>query len=639
MIVATAGHVDHGKTLLVQALTGIDADRLPEEKRRGMTIDLGFAYLPVGGEAIGFIDVPGHERFIHNMLCGVTGIDLVLFILAADDGPMPQSLEHLAILDLLEVSRGVVALTKIDRVAPSRLREAAGELSVMLAGTSLEKAPVFPVSALTGEGVEALKDHLVRAAHDCPPRPTNGNFRLAIDRCFSLKGAGLIVTGTAVSGQVAAGDHVRLLKTATAARVRSIHAQNRASENGRAGQRCALNLSGPGLNHDLIERGDWVVTGGVPEPVTKIDARLRVLKTEAEAMEHWTAVHVHLGAADVTGRVAILGADQIPPGGSGLVQLVLDRPTGAVRGDRFILRDQSARRTLGGGSVIDIFPPGRGRARPERLAYLAAMQDPDTLAALVSLLLYAPNGLDLSKFAANRNLTAKEATQLLSEAGVHIVANPAGEMGFSHARWAELKSQALNAIRSIHRREPNQTSVAEDRLLNDGRSAARELAAAIAADLVREGKLIREPSGVRLPEHMPAMSAADTALWKKIAPLMDANRLRPPAVHELAVAVAENPQKMEAFLVRASKFGLIVRVAPNRFFLAGALLDLGKIAEQEAAKQPARQLTLPAFRDRSGVGRTVAVEILEYFDRVKFTRRVGDARQVIRPASEVFATR
>ena len=605
MIIATAGHVDHGKTLLVKALTGVDADRLPEEKKRGMTIDLGFAYLPVeSGEPIGFIDVPGHERFIHNMLCGVAGIDFVLFILAADDGPMPQTTEHLAILDLLGVSSGAVALTKIDRVAPSRVDEMRGEIAALLAGTALEGAPVFPVSAVTGEGIAELKSHLLSAARDCPPRTASGNFRMAIDRCFSIAGAGLVVTGTAVSGTVAAGGQIRVLPANLAARIRAIHAQNTPSEAGRAGQRCALNLAGAGLKHDLIKRGDWVVTGSVPDPVSKIDARLRVLKTEQQPLAHWTPVHVHLAASDVTGRVAVLEGSSIAPGASAQVQLVLDRPMGALRGDGFIIRDQSAQRTIGGGRVIDIFPPVRGRAKPERLAYLAAMEIGDDEGALTALLNAAPHGLEWSKFTANRNLTPQEADRLLARSSMRVVATPSGPLAFSQVQWDKLKAAAHGATQS-------------------GRGLPREVVRQVKAELIRDGAIVKP---------VPQLDAADTALWNKVAPLLGQNPLRPPAVHEIAAAIAQDPKKTESLLVRAARAGFAVRVSSNRFFRPEALDRLRQIAEMIAAESKDHLVTAAAFRDCTKIGRTVAIEVLEYFDRIKFTRRVGDAHQILRPA-------
>ena len=636
MIIATAGHVDHGKTLLVKALTGIDADRLPEEKKRGMTIDLGFAYLPVeSAEPVGFIDVPGHERFVHNMLCGVAGIDFVLFIIAADDGPMPQTEEHLSILDLLDVPNGAVALTKVDRVAPSRLNEIQGEIAALLSGTALEGAPVFPVSAVTGEGIAELKNHLVRVARDCPPRTASGNFRLAIDRCFSIAGAGLVVTGTAVSGAVTVGDQIRVLEAKLSARIRTIHAQNTPLSSGRAGQRCALNLAGAGLKHDLIRRGDWVVTGGVPEPVSKIDARLRILKSEQKPLANWTPVHVHVAAADVTGRVAVLEGSSVAPGSSALVQLVLDRPMGALHGDGFIIRDQSAQRTIGGGRVIDIFPPARGRAKSERLAYLTAMEDSDDQTALTSLVDAAPNGLNLSRFAANRNLTSEEINQLIARSSLRVVATSTGHLAFSRAQWDKLKAVALQTVAATHRHAPDTIGLNENSILGaSGKGLPGEVAHQLAAELLRAGAVVKEAAGVRLPSHLPKLDAADAAVWQKVAPLLEQNPLRPPAVHEIALAIGQEPKKLEAFLIRASRTGLVARVSGNRFFRPEALNRLRKIAETIAAESKDHAVTAPAFRDCTKIGRTVAIEVLEYFDRIKFTRRVGDAHQVIRPAGD-----
>lgn len=637
MIIATAGHVDHGKTLLVKALTGIDADRLPEEKQRGMTIDLGFAYLPVeGARTIGFVDVPGHERFIRNMLCGVAGIDFVLLIVAADDGPMPQTVEHVAILDLLGVRHGAVALTKTDRVEAARIVEVERGIADLLAATTLAAAPVFPVSAVTGAGIADLKQHLVQIERALPPRPATGNFRMAIDRSFSIVGAGLVVTGTVSSGALAVGDHVNILLAAQSARVRTIHAQNARSPSGRAGQRCALNLAGD-LNPGEIGRGDWVVTGSVPGPVTKIDARLRVLASEARAFPHWAPVHVHCSAADVTGRAAILERASLSPGESGLVQLVLDRPIGALGGDPVIVRDQSAQRTIGGGRVIDVYPPARGRAKPDRLAALAALES-DGDAALAARLDGSPWGLDLTKFAANRNLTAGEAAALFDRVTLTAVATADGPIGFSPAHWQALKRRILEALSAWHRRAPDSLGPADDRILagTDLRLLPRETMSAAAAELARDGAIVREGAAVRLPSHLPRMTAADAALWKKIAPLLDETALRAPSLHELAAAVGEDAKKIESFLVRAARLGLLVRLAANRFIRPLALRRLGEIAEELAAASKDRQVTAATFRDRSAIGRNMTIEVLEYFDRVKFTRRIGDAHEVLRPAAAAF---
>jgi len=634
MIIATAGHVDHGKTLLVKALTGIDADRLPEEKQRGMTIDLGFAYLPVeGARTIGFIDVPGHERFIRNMLCGVAGIDFVLLIVAADDGPMPQTEEHVAILDLLGVRLGAVALTKIDRVPPERVAQVTHDIAGLLGKTTLAEAPIFPVCAISGAGIEDLKQHLVAMERAIPARPSNGNFRLAVDRSFSIVGAGLVVTGTVVSGALAAGDQVRLLLAGGTARVRTIHAQNSRAATGQAGQRCALNLVGD-LHADQIARGDWVVTGNVPPPVAKIDARLRVLPGEARALVHWTPVHVHCSAADVTGRVAILEQGSIAPGESALVQLVLDRRIGALHGDPVILRDQSARRTIAGGRVIDVFPPARGRAKPERVAAITAMDLANDEAALGALLDGAARGLDLDRFAANRNLTQGEAAALCAR--VPLRAAGSG-LGFSPRHWQTLKTRILDALAAFHRRMPDAAGPAEERILAGTElRLPREAMSAVVAELAREGAVVKDGAAIRLPSHLPKLTAADAALWRKIAPLIEATDLRAPSLHEVAASLREEPRKIESFLVRAARLGLVVRIATNRFVRPQALRRLGRIAEEVAAEGKSRHVTAAAFRDRSAIGRNMTIEVLEYFDRVKFTRRVGDAHELLCRAAAIF---
>jgi selenocysteine-specific elongation factor len=638
MIIATAGHVDHGKTLLIKTLTGVDTDRLPEEKRRNLTIDLGFAYLPLdGAETIGFIDVPGHERFIRNMLCGVAGIDFVLFIVAADDGPMPQTEEHLAILDLLGVNRGAVALTKIDRVDEIRAAEVAEEIDVLFAGTSLEGLPAFPVSALTGDGMDDLKNHLLAVAADMPLRPVTGNFRLAIDRNFDVVGAGLVVTGTAFSGRVDAGNPARVLGTNMEVRVRGIHAQNATAEFGQAGQRCALNLAGIDLDKGLIRRGDWVVTGDVPSPASKIDVRLRVLKSGGRALAHWTPVHVHLGAAETTGRVAVLGDNAISPGETGLAQLVLDHPMGAVHGDGLIIRDQSAQRTIGGGTVIDLFPPPRGRARPERLDFLRAMEEADDATALTALLDSTPNGLHLGRFAAARNLTPEDMETLAELVPMKSTQMETGVLGFSEERWAAVRGAVLAGLAAWHEKSPDTVGPGENRILTGtGIRLPAEAATAIAAELVREGVIVKEGMGVRLPSHQPSLQGADATNWKKIKPMLVEAGLRPPVVTNIAQEMGSEPRKIESLLVRAGRHGLVVRVSKNRFFPPEALRNLADIAEQVAAKADGGLITAAAFRDASDIGRNLAIEVLEFFNKVKFTRRVGDGHQIIRPAAEAF---
>jgi len=636
VIIATAGHVDHGKTLLVKALTGTDTDRLPEEKKRGLTIDLGFAYLPLeDGPTIGFVDVPGHERFIRNMLCGVSGIDFVLFIVAADDGPMPQTEEHLQILDLLGVTDGALAITKIDRVAPDRPFEAAEDFEVLAAGTGLENIPFFPVSAMTGEGIDDLKAHLLEKATGWRPRPATGNFRLPVDRSFTITGAGLVATGTAFSGECRLEDTLRVLPGDIETRLRGLHAQNAENEAGHAGQRLALNLTGPDVSRELIKRGCWVVSGDVPPPMPKFDARLQVLTTERRPLAHWTPVHVHLGAGETTGRVALLDAERIEPGGDALVQIVLDEPLGALHGDRFIIRDQSARRTIGGGSVIDIYPPRRGRAKPERLAFLKAMAAPDHGEALAGLLKIADSGLPLGNFVTCRNLTTSEAGTLFGATEFHRVQAEHGAFGFSKKSWDELRRVILETLKDWHAKNPDHIGPNEDRLLAlSGLRLPKGVSAALAAEMASSGEIVRQGTAVRLPSHQPAFKGKDAALWQRIEPYLEQQGLKPPSIHEVAAEMNLKAADVERLMVRAGRTGLVQRISKTRFLTPVALSDLAKLAETVAAEHPEKALDVKAFRDKSEIGRNMTIEVLEYFDKIKFTRRKGEAREILKPADQ-----
>ena len=638
MIVATAGHVDHGKTSLIRALTGVDTDRLPEEKKRGMTIDLGFAYLPVdAGGTIGFIDVPGHERFVRNMLCGVTGIDAVLLVVAADDGPMPQTREHLAVLDLLEVSTGAVVITKVDRVDLQRLAEVEAEVHSMIAGTSLADAPVFTAAATRDSGVTELRDWLAGLARGRIRRDAGGIFRLAVDRCFTLAGAGLVVTGTAVAGSVGVGDTAQAVLSGQSVRVRSLHVQNAPASRGSAGERCALNLAGAEAKRGAIERGDWIAGLGAPAPVRKFDIRMRVLGSEGKAFANWTPVHVHLGASDVNARVAVLDGTSIAPGASARAQLVLDRAVGAVHGDRLIIRDQSSRRTIGGGRVIDIFPPVRGRARPERLAFLDAMEEADHRVALSRLLDLSASGLDLERFKANRNLRGDEFAAIQAALPMQVAAGSAGAVGFSPGHWARLQARLLDALADWHRRAPESGGVPEDRILHGtGLKLGREAVGALVSALAAQGSVVRGRAGVRLSAHNPQLGPEDAVLWPRIAPLLEAGTRLPPTLREIGQSAGIEVAEVEALLRRAARHSLVHRISDNRYLGSSVARQYAQIALELVQLDAGGFIGTAAFRDRSGIGRNLTIEVLEFFDRIGFTRRIGDSRRVLRSIDDAF---
>lgn len=630
MIIGTAGHVDHGKTALIKALTGVETDRLLEEQRRGITLDLGYAYqASPSGEVLGFIDVPGHEKLIHNMLAGATGIDFVLLVIAADDGPMPQTREHLQIVELLGLHQGAVVITKADLVDAARLQSLQDELQTWLAPTALAGAPRFVVSAHTGMHLEALRQYLHQVASSCPARPADGYFRLAIDRCFTLSGTGTVVTGTVHSGQVQVGDQLLLSPSGQPVRIRGLHAQNRPAATGRAGQRCALNLVGPGLDRMQIRRGDWLLHPELHHPTERLDVWLRVLGDAAQPLRHWSPVHVHLGAADGMGRVALLEADELYPGDTGLAQLILEGGhTHALHGDRFILRDSSARHTLAGGWVLDDAPPARGRRRPERLATLRAGSAADPSVALVAMLPLSPYGIPLREFARLRNRDATWVTQESQQPGRRVVATPAGPVAFSPEHWMDLQQRILSKLADVHQQHPERLGPDREQLrrLVAPRSD-RPVFAALLEDLVTQGKILLQAPWIHLPDHQLTLAPSDAQLWlQEIQPLLLATPFNPPRVRDLARGLHLEEERVRRLLRQLVGMGEVHRVAHDHFFSRSAVAELAAIA-QELSETHGKALAAP-FRDRIGTGRKVAIQILEFFDRIGYTRRVGDEHRV-----------
>jgi selenocysteine-specific elongation factor len=628
VIVATAGHIDHGKTTLVKALTGVDTDRLPEEKARGISIDLGFAYWKTGsGDTIGFVDVPGHERFIRNMLAGVCGIDYVMLIVAADDGVMPQTVEHLHIVDLLNVARGVAVITKTDRVTAERAAEVAADVRGLLAATKLASVPVFPVSAVSGDGMDVLRSELTSAAKAHAQREHAGrHFRYAVDRAFIIAGSGTVVTGTIFNGAVALGDKLMLSPGGIDVRVRAIQKQGKAAQQAAAGERCALNLTGVEL--EQVGRGDWVVAPAVHAPTQRIDVRLQVLASEPQPVRHWTPVHLHLGTADVTARIAIRRGASVAPGGSALVQLIADQPLAALHGDRFIVRDQSAARTIGGGSVIDPFAPATRRHTQIRLAQLTALENSDPAIAFGGLLACSPSGVDVAQFERTFNLTPERVAALLQQSGAVTIGTDK-HVALPRATVDTVKQRVFDALTQFHRESP-QALGAEIETLR--KTLAPALAAASFSALLRaladDRKIEVSGSSARIAQHVATANPADEKMWQSIKPVLDAAGFNVPPLRELAPAAQLKEAMLKDFLHRKSRTGEVIRVTPERFYPRTTLAQLAAVAQVVAHAAPNGQFTAAQFRDYSGVGRGLAIEILECLDRLGITQRIGDARKM-----------
>jgi selenocysteine-specific elongation factor len=634
MIVGTAGHIDHGKTTLVRALTGVDTDRLPEEKRRGVSIELGYAFLDApDGERIGFVDVPGHERLVHTMLAGATGIDHALLLVAADDGVMPQTHEHLAVLSLLGLSRGAVAVTKCDRVDADRVASVVREVRALVEPTPLAGAPVQPVSAHTGEGLTALKQHLFEAAARASEHPRlHDAFRLAVDRVFVLDGTGTVVTGTVHAGTVRVGDELRLVPGQRSLRVRSVHAQNRAVQEASAGQRCALALAG--IERDQIQRGQWLVAPEAAMATDRLDAHLTLWHGEARALRSGTPVHVHIGSQSVMGSVAVLEPAVVEPGGAALVQLVLREPAGAWHGDRVVLRDASASRTLAGGSVLDPLAPVRYRRTPQRLSELQALQAPTAGERLAALLRVSPQGLELRRFAAAQGCAPGLAAQTLADAalrqhdgqGEHLL----------HTEHADQAAQRVReALAQYHQKQPDELGPDSARLRRLALPRLPEpLWRALLAREIAQGALQQRGAYVHLPEHGVHLSAVEERLAQKVAqPLLQAG-FEGAWVRDLARDAKESEALVRVTLARLSQRGELSQVVKDLYYPTATMVRLAALAREVAAVHGG-QVLAAGFRDATGLGRKRAIQILEHFDRIGLLRRVGDVHW-LRQDSQLF---
>lgn len=709
MMIGTAGHIDHGKTSLVRALTGTDTDRLPEEKKRGMSIELGYAFLapsddgPAVGESsaasaatagqtkvvpalgsprepIAFIDVPGHEKLLHTMISGATGIDFALLLVAADDGVMPQTREHLAVLSLLGIDRGVVAITKIDRVDEARVQEVTQQVTALLADTPLTRAPIIPVSATRGDGVAELRQLLraeavrLDAAHgpdgtvdphgsESPVRasaatepaetiaalPAQMGFRLAIDRVFSLDGVGTVATGTVHAGRVQVGDVLQQVPDGPKElRVRSLHAQNRSTDAAHAGQRCAINLAG--VERDQLQRGHWLAQPGIASVSDRLDVELHLWHAEPRAIRSGTRVHVHLGTTASPAAVAVLDADALAPGRTGLAQLVLPQPLAAWHGDRLILRDAAGQRIIGGGRVLDSRAPVRYRRTPQRLQLLQALQRPALRDRLAGLLETCEHGVDLRQWQQVFGLASVSAFDASLQTLPHR--RLAGDFIIGEPAWQHLRRTVLDTLAAYHQNATDEIGPDAARLRRLARLRMDDAHWRLLLDaLMKEGSVAQSGAFVHLPEHGSQLAARDETLLQRLTPYLMEAGAQGAWVRDLAEHLGEPAANLRPAMARLARSGHLYQVVKDLYLDAATAARLAALVRQLALenKEPVESdsaevkrasnslpiLTVARFRDASGLGRKRAVQMLEFFDRIGLCRRVGDTH-VLRLESEVF---
>jgi selenocysteine-specific elongation factor len=609
MIIATAGHVDHGKTTLLQALTGVDADRLPEEKRRGMTIDLGYAFLTLSdGETLGFIDVPGHEKFLTNMLAGVGGVQHALLVIACDDGVMPQTKEHLAILRLLNIPSVTVALTKADRSEADAITALRLTIEQELSRQGWSDVPIFITSAQTGVGIDELREHLSNLRQNRPL--ARQRFRLAIDRAFNIKGSGLIVTGTALSGQISVGDTLWLTGSHGTVRVRGLHAQNCVTDSAGAGQRIAVNIVGD-TSRQQIERGDWLLSERPPQPVDRV---LAVMNGD-KPIHHWQSVHLHCAASHTTGRVSLLQESGYQAGTPCLVELILNEPFYLAENDRFIIRDIGAKETLAGARVLELYPPRRGKRRADSLDRLNKLASAEDDRQVLRLRLN-DGALSMAQFGWARQLTPSAVRALIDELDCLVV----GDIALEQQNAVRFQQILLDTLARYHEQHSDQLGLGRARLKRMALPTQSEaLINALIDLLLTEKTIINSRGWLHLADYGLAFSAEEQLIWSAVQPLFGEDALW---VRDIAASVKLDENLVRQTLRKAAQLGYVSAIIKDRYYLNEQIRRFAALIRAMDITQGSTNAA--NFRDQLGIGRKLAVQILEFFDRTGFTRRKGN---------------
>jgi selenocysteine-specific elongation factor len=637
IIVGTAGHIDHGKTSLVKALTGIDADRLKEEKARGITIDIGFADLIIGDTHFGFVDVPGHERFVKNMLAGAHGIDLVMLIVAADESVMPQTREHFDICRLLEVRSGIVVITKTDLVDDEELLQLVeADIAEFVRGSFLEGAPVFRVSSNTGQGIDELKKALAKLAAKVSERDERAVARLPIDRVFTIKGFGTVVTGTLIAGRIRAGDELGLLPSAgRRARARGLQVYGRAVQEARAGERTAVNLQG--LEVGEIERGQVLAPAGRLHAGSMLDVRLQLLRSAPRPLRNRSRTHLHIGTAEARARVVLLGLSELAQGDSGFAQLRLETPILALPGDHFIIRSYSPAATIGGGIVIDALPHKHrlreGALVSSQLEKLAAADEAERIALFLEMA--GERGMGHAEIAARSGSTddaIKRAAEALEKSRRAVFADRQSLLLIARPAFEGLAKRVTALLKEFHQRSPLSSGMGREELRERVFAhLPQEIFRTVINHLTDRKEIAAEKDLLRLSTHRIALTPEEEAAKEHLAGIYARAKLQPISLEE---AIAQAGPQFGIDAGRAQRFaqmliasGELVRVS-DLIFHRSALESLRAVMERFKTEKGPR-IDVATFKDLTGVSRKYAIPLLEYLDRQRVTRRVGDVREIL----------
>ncbi len=633
IILGTAGHVDHGKTSFIRALTGVDCDRLKEEKERGITIELGFASLDLpGGQRLGIVDVPGHEKFVRNMVAGAAGMDLVAFIVAADEGIMPQTAEHFDICRLLGVRDGIVVLTKKDLVEPEWLEMVEEELREFFADSFLAEAPILPVNSMTGEGMDAVRQALAEKVAALPHPEEFGHFRLPVDRVFSMKGFGTVITGTSLSGRIETGANLAFYPGGLTAKIRGMQVHGQEERLVEAGHRTAINLQG--VEKEEINRGDMAATPGSMVSSAIFDVELQVLAGASKPLKHRSQVRVHVGTREITGRVSLLQPEALAPGEQGFAQLILQNRAAAWPGDRFVLRSYSPATTIAGGRLLSVAPRKRkrladgDRARAEQALRVYAGENQEAI--LLQLLEESGlQGLDVNQLSARSGIFGKRLQKLLQHpvsTGAVVIVESDTQRMLAAPVTRLVQERILSALTAFHSSNPLKNGMGREELRSQIRPAvdARLLMHQLGV-LAKKGEIVQEGAEVRLSSHAVRLQVDEAAMEAKLEAVYREAGLTPPNLRDALELFPEVPEKQAMQMVDLLiTRGVLVRVSDTLLFHASIL---GYMQERLVdVLREKGEIDTPAFKDLTGLTRKFTIPLLEYFDRTKLTLRIGDKR-------------